>query len=42
MIDLNRKSKKNQQEELSTEVIIGTVIVVGAWMIWAFLIGGML
>ena len=42
MIDLNRKSEKNQQEEPSTEVIIGTVIVVCAWMIWAFLIGGML
>lgn len=41
MIDLNRKPVK-KQEELSPAVIIGTVIVISAWMIWAFLVGGAL
>ena len=42
MIDLNMKQKQNRKEEPSVGLIIGTVVVVSAWMIWAFIIGGML
>ena len=42
MIDLNRKPAKQQPEEVSPAMIIGTVIVIGAWMLWAFVIGGLL
>ena len=42
MIDLNRKPAQKQDEELSVEIVIGTIIVVLAWMTWAFVIGGLL
>ena len=41
MIDLNRKPAQ-KQEEISPAVIIGSVIVIGLWMVWAFVIGGLL
>ena len=46
MIDLNRKqdagSRMQNSEEVSPAVVIGAVIVIGLWMVWAFVIGGLL
>lgn len=42
MIDLNRKPEQKKEEEKSAGLIIGTVIVIAAWIVWAFMIGGML
>ena len=41
MIDLNRKPTQ-KQDEVSPAVVIGAVIVIGLWMVWAFVIGGLL
>ena len=52
-LSINKKSEiRNQKsgfgfqvsesEEVSTGVIIGAVIVITIWMVWAFVIGGLL
>ena len=41
MIDLSKKQDSQKSEEMSPAMVIGAVIVIGLWMAWAFMIGGM-